>query len=644
MLKTTRTLLLKNLVPLFFALLFITTGALSLAAPLSKTQTKHCVIHYSEVYSRNKRSAPTPDSKKVKIIPLPKNESERPTYLKFLNERYGFKPEEITWGKKYPMIIRGGAVKTFFPAANLTQAVPVEGVFDSIVIGAGPAGLSAGIILQEAGKKTMIIEREAALGGVAAGGTRTGVRHARGGAYFTSVEGENQKIFGHLGLLPTKKHYPIAHPIDSYYWNGKYYDGLWESEEALAELPASFALFKYYLEYAVRKGWVTSQPMEKNAMSKHLDSMYMSEWVRTFPNEVEKLTRYSSKAREIFERFSKDPKVNRQDPMKDVLGLLDLYGRSALGDHTDKINALAFANFYSSELGQRYTGNYGSGTITDILEDRLNKISKYLKTETEASVAKIVNTKDGVEVFYVKQDGSTYVAKAKSVVFAAPLNVAPRVIEGFAQQAPKHFKVINELEHRHYIVINLHVEGHPWTKTYDLWIRDDKIYSQAEPTDLIDGRWVDFDGTHLPRQDDRGVITVYHPLPASALKDNIDDAYIAKITQESIEKAKGYLDPLLKPNEKINILAVEANRWPYSIHIVEKGHFQNRASVLGEPVGNVYFANNNIGVPAVEEGIFRGYHAAQDIINMLKQKEAIRAPESLPKTKKLPSPPPALNP
>jgi len=64
----------------------------------------------------------------------------------------------------------------------------------------------------------------------------------------------------------------------------------------------------------------------------------------------------------------------------------------------------------------------------------------------------------------------------------------------------------------------------------------------------------------------------------------------------------------------LQILAVEINRWPSSIHVVRPGHFLRNAKILSQPIGEIYFASNNLGTPSVEEALFRGYLAAQAIL------------------------------
>ncbi|MBI3543853.1 MAG: FAD-dependent oxidoreductase [Deltaproteobacteria bacterium] len=560
-----------------------------------------------------------PHASSEKAPPLPKEAAERPAYAKFLKDRYGVEEAELTWGKTYPLLIRGGGERSFHPDFDATKAEPDPGEYDAVIIGSGPAGLTAGVYLSDAGQRVLILERDKSVGGLGQGGEHKGTHYGRGAAYIAEIEGLTAKIYKHLGIGDYKRDYPIPEPIDSFYWNGKYYEGLWENPKAMEELPQSFALFKFYLEHVTKEGHITSQPLELQDGTFDLDSMSMAEWVRRFPTEMAKLAETDADAKQVYDRFIADSKVNKGDPMKDVLGLLDLYGRSALGDHTDMISAAGFGNFYSSELGTRYTGNMGSGTMTGIIHKKLEGRSDLVTIKTEAPAAKVVTRGDGGDVYYVK-DGKTYKVSAQKIVFAASLNVAARIIEGFEQQAPEQLKAIESLKFRHYLVINAHVKGHPWKKTYDLWVRDDGSYSQAETTDIIDGRWMDFQGKDGARTDDRGVLTIYLPLPEAAVHEKLTDEKAAELAERAVKKAIETLGPLAEKyddGQQIKPLLVEVNRWLYSIHVVEPGHFK-KALLLKKPLGNIHFADNNIGLPSIEEAVYRGYEAAQGALQGMK--------------------------
>lgn len=553
------------------------------------------------------------------ILPLPKPGEDRTVYEAFLRDRYGFKLRDIVWGKKYPMLIHGGDEASFLGKADFANAVPDPVEYDAVIIGAGPSGITAGTYLTDAGKRVLILEKEATLGGLAAGGQAGGAQFGRGAAYFTATSGEVYDMYNHMGFGRYKKNFTIHGAIDSYYWNGKFYKDLWEDPKTLAELPASFELFKHYMHHADHIGLIPTQPFDEFP-NLYLDTMTMKEWVNTIPAEMKKLAATDPEAKRIYERFLADATVDKSKPMEGPLGILELYGRSALGGHPDVVSAAFFANFYISELDMRYTGSFGTGSTMEAALKKLQNRDNLVTIETRAPLAKIKTVGTGadayVEFYYVK-DGVTHFGKAKDAVFSAQLNVAAKTIEDFEKLAPEQFNEIKKIRYSDYLVINTHVEGHPWTQTYDTWVRNDAEYSQNEFTDIIDGRWQEFQGTKIRRKDNRGVLTIYKPLPENWIREGMTAERVLAASEEALAKMKNMIetaDRLVAESDNVNILAAEVNRWPYSVHIAEPGHAIRRAKILKRPIGNILFANNNLGSPAIEEAVFNGYNAAKTII------------------------------
>ena len=555
-----------------------------------------------------------------RILALPRNDKERRAYELFLFNRYGFSSRDIRWGGgQYPVLIRGSDEAGFNPRVDCDHA-PLEAraTRDVIIVGGGPAGLSAAFFLNRSGKTVLLLEKEPVVGGLAVGSSLlSGGAYGRGGAYFTAPDGPLQKIYEGIGLSGLMEKMAIPEPIDSYYWNHRYYRGLWESEEALAELTADFPAFKYALQRLDDDGYIANQPLEDNAKARSLDRMSFADWTRRVPQELERRQAMGDReAGALLARLRADPRVDQRDPMRHVLGLLELYGRSALGDSAEVVSAAVFANFYISEIGVRYSSNLGAGGVTRVLWNQLKGRPGFV-AKTGAAVSRLKNVEAGVEVCYV-DNGSVKRVVGRQAVFAAPLKVAVKAIPELAIRAPRKLKLINGLEYRHYEVVNLHVLGHPWRDTYDLWMRDDQTYTKYEPTDLIEGRWMDFRGGELPRSDDRGVLTVYYPLPAEAVGQGFADERVVQIAQRAALKAADVINPLIAkryPGQpSIQVIAVEANRWPFSIHVAKPGHFANQSKILAAPVGRIFFASNNIGAPSIDEAVYRGYQAANAIL------------------------------
>ena len=544
---------------------------------------------------------------------LPTTVEQRKPYEQFLAKRYRFGADRLTWGEKYPVVINGTDEKGFTPDISCAQAPLIKETYDSVVVGGGPAGLSASFFLTQKGKKVLLLEKEPTVGGLAAGSSLGTGRYARGGAYFTSVEGPAREVYDKLGMGDFKN-LAIPEPIDSYLWNGTYYRGLWE-DHTVDKLPADFAVFKFLLRQADKDKMVPVQPIEDHPAAKVLDPLSFAEWVRSMPADLKKRADAGDeKARALWVKLQNDPTVNKSDPMSNVIKKLEIYGRSALGDHPDVVSAAVGVNFYIAELDTRYTTNIGAGGVAEKIFKKLVKDPDF-KHHTTAPVGEVRNFPQGVEVCYSLK-GKTLKVRGKTAVLTAPLSVAKKGIKDLETLAPEKKKVLESLEYRNYQVVNLHVAGHPWRDTYDLWIRDDATYSKKEPTDIIDGRWMDFRGQEKPRTDNKGVITVYVPLPKEMVGKGYDNQATLEIAVSAAEKAQAILNPLIARDggKPMQVLAVEANRWPFSIHIAAPGHFLKKAKVLAAPAGNIYFASMNIGAPAIEEATYRGYIAASDIL------------------------------
>ncbi|MBI2362810.1 MAG: FAD-dependent oxidoreductase [Elusimicrobia bacterium] len=291
--------------------------------------------------------------------------------------------------ESFPVTVRGGGESSFNSALPKGPAARDPGRYDAVIVGGGPAGLTAAVYLTDAGKRVLLLEKEPVLGGLAASGaTAEGVPFDRGVAYWTSAYEEEGKILERIGLGAYKDKYAIPEPIDSYLWNGRLYEGLWE-EATLRELPASFALFRSELKRADAAKLIPNQPFEEG-QPLELDALTAAEWVNKMPAAA--AGREDPAGKEVYERFEKDPAVDRAAPMKDVLGLLDLFCRSALGATTAEVSAAAFANFYISEIETRYTTPVGTGEAAALMEGLLRRRGHLARLKTGAAVRAVEQT------------------------------------------------------------------------------------------------------------------------------------------------------------------------------------------------------------------------------------------------------------
>lgn len=534
-------------------------------------------------------------------------------YNDFLNKRYGFPTHKIKYTHRFAMVIQGSDDKNVIPDLTCSDQTPFWGKMHTVVVGGGPAGLTAALYLTDRGKRVLLLEREEQLGGAALG-TMGDLSYGRGGAYITDVEKNLLAIYQHLGLGNFLKEQQIPEPIDSYWWNDKYYRGVWE-DPSLIQLPTSFSVFRYLLEKQSEENQIPSQPMETHSATAKMDRISFADWVRQCPEFLEKRALLGDeKAKKLLIDLQQENLTN-SDPMRPVLKMLELYGRSALGEHPENLSAAAFANFYISEVGPRYSSSLGSGFVSRAALRKLMR-RPWFHFRTKSPVGKIIQKPRSVQVCFF--DGNqTWRVESRYVVYAAPLRFAPQIIENFNTLAPEKSRIIEGLEYRHYQVMNVHLKGHPWHDSYGLWIRNDSTYSGHEVTDLIEGRWFDFEGNKLPRTDDKGVLTLYNPLPKEYLNVGLSEKVVMEVAERSATELEQLMNDLLlkRGQPPIQILAVEINRWPYSIHVVRPGHLSESAPILAESLERIFFASNNIGTPAVEEALYRGFTAAKEILS-----------------------------
>jgi len=361
------------------------------------------------------------------------------------------------------MVLQGSEDESITAPVSCTESTPLYGKYHSVVIGGGPAGLTAAVYLTDRSRKVLLLDKEEELGGLAIGSSGD-LSYGRGGAYVTDVEKNLLRIFRHLGLGKFVEHYAIPEPIDSYWWNQTYYRGLWE-KESLSQLPLSFSIFKYLLEQADEDDLIPTQPIEDFPSIAQMDNLSFAEWVRNLPQELEKRAILGDEtARTLLEKFLVSPEAKLADPMRSVLKLLELYGRSALGEHPENISAAAFSNFYSSEISTRYSSPLGSGFVSKAALRKLERRPSF-HSKVKSPVKKIVPLKKGVRVCF-QTEGSLVRVEAKHAVYAIPLKYAPELIENLKELDPQKLSTIENLEYRNYQVTNVHLKGHPWHESY----------------------------------------------------------------------------------------------------------------------------------------------------------------------------------
>ena len=537
----------------------------------------------------------------------------------------------------YRVIVKGGDTSTFHPTQVTDQVAEDTEHYDVIIMGGGLAGLSSAVYLTDAGKKVLLLEKESQVGGLAAWAeTKDHLKIDRGAAYWTDTFEEEYEILKHIGLGDFKAKRAIPEPIDSYFVRGKFYKGIWE-DETVKQLPANFALFKYELQRAGIENKIPNQPFEEFDGKMDLDQFNTRQWIETMPSQLasflknpdEKATpERKALGKKILAKFIKEQKARKLKGltgMEDVIELMDLYCRSALGNTSKYISAMAFANFYISEIETRYTSPQGTGVAADNMAKMLEmrkKRDQNFTAHTSASVVQMETTNQGVEVLY-NYGGQTRLARSDFAVFASQLELAPKMIKGFKENSPEQAALMSSMGYSHYSVHLVYVEGQPYRATYDTWTRA-ADYSEEDFTDVILGDWMNpkmigYEGYRDFKKNPpvkNGVLSIYQPLSQNWLKTGYNDADAEGLARRAVTRMENLYGKL--PHDlwqgPLKIKYVETNRWPLSVHIAEPGHYVKKARLLRKPYGRIFFAHNNLGTPAFEEALFRGHCAAVNIL------------------------------
>lgn len=477
-------------------------------------------------------------------------------------------------GQKLSIRVTGFESAKVEPPSGAPQ--PVSEEFDCIVVGGGLSGMTAAWYLRD--RKVVVLERKDVAGGLSFHGrTKEGIVYTRGAAYYARPEKHSLRIYNDLGLTPLEET-AIPDPTDSYWYKGKLYLHMWE-EPALHELPPGFAKFKEQLEKDAEAGRIAIQPLDE-APDLSLDRITAAEYLKPFGPEVK--------------------------------AFMDSYCQSALGSVTDDVSALAFCNFYISEIETRHAWPGGTGGAGEILAQKLDRHDPKI-LRRGCTVTNVRNTGTGVEVTW-HTNGRNYSARAKYAILATPLNVTSWIVEEY----PKDRKaLVDKLKFADYVVHSVFTSRELFTQSFDTWFSDKSF------TDLIVGRWNETKGFKKARKEGPGILAMYWPLAPGRKPERMSPDLVADMAAKGVLELRDMIPDLAGERH----LEIESYRWPSSIHVVPPGFFTEWVKVLKPPFGRIHFAGSNLGTPSLEEALYRGWCAAEEVRKLLSWVPLRRAAE-----------------
>ncbi|MGE0633869.1 MAG: hypothetical protein AB7O96_15750 [Pseudobdellovibrionaceae bacterium] len=543
--------------------------------------------------------------------------------IKILQERHNVDPNYVLVSPDGLSVkIRGTGHETLAPDLSPgAKTVREIEKFDVTIVATGPAAMMAAIRAARAGLKVRMLERNPSekVGGLANGSNVNGVEAGSAAAYSAGPGNKwEYKDFQTIGLGNYKQLFSIKGDIDAYKWRGKIYKEPFH-EHSLKELPVSFLLYKFAQERLIKMGGSDLG----EALGKKLDDIDMATLMRSMPTLMKEWTKdkkhiskkYRDEYTEILKKLEHDALVDKKDPMIEVIKFLNLYGRSALGGETHQISARQFLDFYESEMGMRYTGQMGTGTVMAYMMKTLQPYIKSGRVEivSSAPVVKVENKGDESVITTYLKDGQYIEVESKYAVYGASVDKANKIIPEIAKKDPKKAAAIARMDMSDYLVVVVRVKGERLPEAYDIWV--DENGNLVAPTDYINGRW------QAGRPDDKGVISIYMPFtdsqPNRFTKENT-----LRLTDLAIKHMKKHF------GEDIEVELAEANPYPNSIHKVFPG-FGKIMPDLARPLGRIFFANNTIGSPELESAMHAGTKAAYEIIEKLTGKKMNREPQSV---------------
>ncbi len=445
----------------------------------------------------------------------------------------------------------------------------VEHAADVVIVGCGPAGLTAAVLLNNAGWNAVLLDNESRAGGAARTEMYYDQHYPLASIYFVDQTDIIGELCAFAGIKPTTV------PSDSLLIEGQLVSDIW-SDTTIASLPfaqkekGEIRRFRDTLLRMKEQNVVPSYPLPETLPPRlaQLDAQRASEFVANYRSDL-------------------------------LRKLLDLYARSSMGTPLENINTYSLLNFYASELqGPRYTFPGGLGSLVVPIAQKLGD-----RIMTGMTCVNIENCHSTPTVWAVDTAGEFHRFNTRVVIVAIQKFMLPRIIP----ELPSHQReAIQSLQYSPFLTVHLCARSKLLPPAFDLWV------PTASPlyTDIINANTTgNGSSSHF-------VASIYAPRSYQDRTMMQSDEVLAAFARRIADHATSTVPTMnAEAIEEVHVFA-----WGHALVVPTPGSHTGIAQIARHPLGNILFANtDNDAAPAFENAVAQGARAAEQAIALLKQ-------------------------
>lgn len=475
--------------------------------------------------------------------------------------------------------------------ASLGQLPPPEERVALAIVGGGMAGLTAAYRLRR--HQPVLLEQAARFGGNSKGESWRGIDYATGAAYFVAPEAGTPlaRLYRELGVDKLWRRKPAGHPVAL---AGKRYADFWAGTTA-PKNRAPFRALRRYLR-AILAGDYPEIPALSAGQRRRVDDLDRGA--------------LAAHLRSVL-----------GGPLHPHLATaVEHYCWSSFGAPASEVSAAAGLNFLAAEFGDIVATPGGNAAVAERLVERLAAALPPEHLRAGATVFRVRETADGVELSYADGQGAVRTLHAQAVVLACPKFVCAKILEGIE---PERLAAIGRLRYRAYLVANVLLERPLRPDFYDLYLLGEgrgkfgdlpASAARQGATDIVLGTYA--------RPSRRGaVLTLYRPLPFDAGRAELfaEGAY-GKYRAEFERQIAADILPLLglKPED---VAELRLARWGHPLPVAATGLIaEGVTDRLRRPFGRrIFFAQqDNWALPALETAATEALLWAPEVERLLR--------------------------